>query len=60
MNGVNLVGGTFTRPRRVLPDARWKMVGTADFNRDGKPDILWRHAISGRERGLVHERGRTW
>jgi hypothetical protein len=46
MNGVNLVGGTFTTPS-ALTDTRWQMVGTGDFDRDGRPDILWRHDFSG-------------
>ena len=28
-------------------DARWKIAGVGDFNRDGKPDIVWRHSQSG-------------
>jgi ELWxxDGT repeat protein len=46
MNGPNLVSGTFTTPA-ALPDVRWKIVGTGDFDIDGKPDILWRHLESG-------------
>jgi hypothetical protein len=46
MNGVNLVSGVFTTPP-TLTDVRWKMVGTNDFNADGRPDILWRHSTSG-------------
>jgi hypothetical protein len=46
LNGANLVGGTFTTPP-TLADVRWKMVGTNDFNGDGKADILWRHSFSG-------------
>jgi len=46
MNGVNLISGTFTNPS-ALADANWKIVGTSDFNRDGKADFLWRHAVSG-------------
>ena len=46
MNGVNLLGGSFTTPA-ALSDVRWKMVGTGDFNLDGRPDILWRHDFSG-------------
>jgi subtilisin-like proprotein convertase family protein len=41
-----LLNGEFTDPP-VLADARWKMVGTHDFNGDGRTDILWRHATSG-------------
>jgi len=26
-----------------VPDPDWKIVGTGDFNKDGKPDILWSH-----------------
>jgi hypothetical protein len=46
MNGANLITGTFTTPS-ALTDVRWKMVGTNDFNQDGRPDILWRHNTSG-------------
>jgi hypothetical protein len=46
MNGATLLTGTFTTPP-TLTDVRWKMVGTNDFNADGKPDILWRHTTSG-------------
>jgi hypothetical protein len=46
MNGANLTasrtdtfqGGT------ILPDASWNVLGTGDFNGDGKSDILWQHA----------------
>jgi hypothetical protein len=46
MNGATLLSGTFTTPPS-LADVRWRMVGTNDFNADGKPDILWRHATVG-------------
>jgi hypothetical protein len=46
MNGPTLLSGTFTNPP-TLSDVRWKMVGTNDFNVDGRPDILWRHNTSG-------------
>jgi hypothetical protein len=46
MSGVNLIGGELTTPS-ALADTRWQMVGTGDFDRDGRPDILWRHDFSG-------------
>jgi len=46
MNGTVLTGGTFTTPS-ALTDVRWKMAGVGDFNRDGKPDVLWHHTVSG-------------
>jgi hypothetical protein len=46
MNGVNLVSGTFTNPT-TLADNRWTIVGTNDFNQDGRMDLLWRHGFSG-------------
>jgi uncharacterized repeat protein (TIGR01451 family) len=46
MNGANLISGTFTNPTSLV-DVRWKMVGTGDFNLDGRADILWRHDTSG-------------
>jgi hypothetical protein len=30
-----------------IPDATWQVVGTADANRDGTSDILWRNKASG-------------
>ena len=30
-----------------VPDTNWEIVGTGDFNGDGKTDILWRNKISG-------------
>lgn len=29
-------------------DGQWLPVGTGDFDRDGDPDVLWRHRLSGR------------
>jgi choice-of-anchor B domain-containing protein len=46
MNGVSLAGGTLTTPDS-LPDTQWSLVATGDFNRDGRTDLLWRHATSG-------------
>ena len=46
MDGATLVSGTFTTPA-ALPDTNWSIVGTGDFNSDGRPDILWHHAVSG-------------
>jgi subtilisin-like proprotein convertase family protein len=46
LEGTTLFTGEFTNPP-VLTDVRWKMVGTHDFNRDGRTDILWRHNTSG-------------
>jgi hypothetical protein len=46
MDGATLLSGTFTTPS-ALPDPGWAIVGTADFNSDARPDILWHHAGSG-------------
>ena len=55
MNGVVLQSGTFLTPP-AFADVNWQMVGTGDFNGDGRTDILWRHDGPGRERGVVPER----
>ena len=34
----------------ILPtvaEQNWNVVGVADYNNDGKPDVLWRHAATG-------------
>jgi subtilisin-like proprotein convertase family protein len=46
MDKNTLVSGTFTNPP-ALADVNWQMAGTGDFNGDAKPDILWRHDVSG-------------
>jgi hypothetical protein len=46
MNGSVLTGGTFTSPP-ALADTNWQVVGVNDFNADHKPDLLWRHQVSG-------------
>jgi len=45
MNGAAVVAGTgLINP---VTDLDWKMVGKGDFDKDGKADILWRHATTG-------------
>jgi hypothetical protein len=48
MNGAALVTGTFTTPA-ALADTNWKISAVGDYTvpADGKPDIVWRHAVSG-------------
>jgi hypothetical protein len=46
MNGSVMVSGTFTSPDAV-PDTNWKVLGVADFNSDGRPDLLWQNLASG-------------
>jgi hypothetical protein len=46
MNGTVLASGTFTNPS-TLADPGWRIGATGDFDGDGKPDILWHHAVSG-------------
>lgn len=41
MDGIKLIRSTNLNPRQ-LSDPSWKIIGTGDFNRDGKVDILWR------------------
>ena len=44
MNGVTRTGSANLTP---VADQTWKIVGTGDFNSDGKPDILWRNTATG-------------
>jgi FG-GAP-like repeat/Kelch motif len=45
MDGTTQSSGAFLTPPRV--DPAWQIQGLADFNGDGKPDILWRHQTTG-------------
>jgi hypothetical protein len=42
MSGDDVLSTTFLTPNNV-GDANWKIVGTGDFNKDGKPDLLYQH-----------------
>ena len=44
MNGVTLSG---ISDLPALPNPAYAIVGTGDFNGDGKPDILWRNTTTG-------------
>lgn len=39
VSGTTFLGG--------ISDLNWKVKGVGDFNKDGRADILWRHATSG-------------
>jgi hypothetical protein len=41
-----LVSGNATSPAGIS-DTNWKVYAVADFDRNGVPDIVWRHSISG-------------
>jgi 6-phosphogluconolactonase (cycloisomerase 2 family) len=49
MNGTVLSGGTFTTPA-AEPDLGWSVVAVGDYNDDRRPDIVWRHSVSGEDR----------
>jgi hypothetical protein len=46
MNGATVFADASILPDRMT-DLRWKVVGVADFNIDGKPDLLWRNTGTG-------------
>jgi hypothetical protein len=46
MDGVIATGSAPLNPGQV-GDLDWKIVGTADFNNDSRPDILWQNQSSG-------------
>ncbi len=55
MNGAVRELGLFTTPD-AFTDLNWKMAAVGDYDQDGWPDILWRHALSGRN-VVWHMRG---
>jgi hypothetical protein len=44
MDGVTTVGGDYLL---TVMDMTWQIVGTGNFNGDGKPDIIWRNSVTG-------------
>ncbi|MHC4219480.1 MAG: FG-GAP-like repeat-containing protein [Planctomycetota bacterium] len=51
-NSLWLMSGTSKLPESdgipAVRDAGWTVVGTVDFDDDGRCDILWRHLVSGK------------
>jgi subtilisin family serine protease len=45
LDGINLSAGALIDAAQ--PDANWRIAGTADFNLDGRTDLLWRHEGTG-------------
>ena len=46
MNGTVAANGSYLSPARVA-DLGWQIRGLADFNADGKLDVLWHHQTTG-------------
>ena len=46
MNGTSLVSSDLLSPSSV-GDTNWKIVGSGDFNSDGKPDLVWQEQTQG-------------
>jgi hypothetical protein len=44
MNGTQILSDVFVT---TLSDQNWQIMGTGDFNGDGKPDFLWRNSSTG-------------
>lgn len=45
MNGTTATGTVYDLTGKG--DLNWKVVGIGDFNKDGKPDLLWRNQATG-------------
>ena len=48
MNGATIIGQALPD---IIPDTNWKVVGTGDFDADGKADMLWRYYGTGSYQG---------
>ena len=46
MNGLTVTSGSYLTPA-AFTDTQWVIRGVADFNGDGKSDILWHHQGNG-------------
>ena len=47
MNGTDFLAPVVAPDLPNLPDISWQIEGVADFNRDGKVDLLWRNYQTG-------------
>lgn len=47
MNGINRTSEAALTPVTQVTDTQWKIVGTGDFNADGRPDLVWEHLGTG-------------
>jgi hypothetical protein len=46
LNGLTVTRGSYLTPKSFT-DTQWQIRGIADFNHDGKADILWHHQANG-------------
>ena len=46
LDGTSQVGKAVPNPG-VLADLNWQLAAAGDLSGDGKPDLLWRHQVSG-------------
>jgi hypothetical protein len=46
MRGVEMTSFAYLTPN-TPGDPSWKIVGAGDLNGDGRPDLVWRHQVSG-------------
>jgi hypothetical protein len=62
MNGTTRIGGgpitNANSSTTLVPGANYEVVGTADFNGDGTPDILWQNVTTG-EASIWYMNGTT-
>ena len=46
MNGISAASASYLTPSRFA-DVKWQIRGLADFNGDGRTDVLWHHQKTG-------------
>jgi hypothetical protein len=57
-----MTGATWSGSAELIPvaDPAWQIMGTGDYNRDGRVDILWRYNGSGGHSCIWYMNGVTW
>jgi hypothetical protein len=47
MDGLYMIANPLIQSDTIVPDADWRLVGSGDFDQDGKADLVWQYLRNG-------------